>query len=184
MLVTHTSPTAIPSLPINFYCDIDGVLNIPRRTYRGQSLSKTVFMKLPTFGRFLTKVPLRINWQEEVTSSLASLPVHFVWLTAWNNQATKIWEPLTGIVSREVLHYNFTLKEYRNHKSKYELLKNHQISNPSPFIWVDDIATKKYDPTHWETHADHLVITPDPKYGLTTDHMLNIQAFISKVTFR
>ena len=182
MLVTHTSPISLPPAPIHFYCDVDGVLNVPRRSYTTGMKSQIIFMKLPTLGKYFTKIPLRINWQEEITDLLAGLPVNFVWLTAWNNQAAKIWEPITGIQSREVLHYNFKLREIRNHVSKYSLLKNHQRNNPSPFIWVDDIATKQYNPADWEYQNSHLVITPDPKYGLTIDHTEKVQEFITQLS--
>lgn len=178
MFITHTSPVPIPNSPVNFYCDVDGVLNVPRKSYRSGVRTQIIFMKLPTLGKYFTKVPYRITWQSEVTDVLAGLPVHFVWLTAWNQQATKIWEPLTGIQSREVLHYNFRLREMKTHVSKYSLLQAHQRDNPSPFVWVDDIATKQYDEADWEGHNSHLVIRPDPKFGLTVDHIAQVQDFI------
>lgn len=125
-------------------------------------------------------VPFRINYKEPITSEIAQLPVKFIWLTTWNHQAVKIWEPLTGIRSLEVLPYNFKLREFRTHKTKYEILKAHQAANPSPFIWLDDVATKHYNPADWENNPEHLVIRPQKRYGITMDHVERMKEFIVK----
>ena len=109
---------------------------------------------------------------------LALLPVSFIWLTTWNHQAVRILEPLMGIRSENVLKYDMSWKEFRTHPNKYNLLRLHQAQNPSPFIWIDDVATQHYDISHWENVQEHLVIRPHKKFGITDDHMEMISEFM------
>lgn len=163
------------------YCDVDGVLNIASRTTKSIT-SKVILRQLPSIGQRLAPVPLRIRWRESVVAQLAVLPVSFIWLTTWNYQAVRILEPLMGIRSEHVLEYDMNWKEFRTHPNKYNLLRLHQSQAPSPFIWIDDVATQHYDASHWPDSSQHLVLRPHKKFGITDDHMKSIGEFISKQT--
>lgn len=161
---------------ITLYCDVDGVLNITSRRAK-DLVSRRILRQLPSFGQRFTPVPLRIRWRETIVNQLSTLPVSFVWLTTWNYQAVRILEPLMGIRSEHVLEYDMTWKEFRTHPNKYNLLRLHQSLNPTPFIWIDDIATQHYHADHWKDPSQHLVIRPEKKFGITNEHMASISEF-------
>lgn len=162
------------------YCDVDGVINIASRRAKGVMVN-TIRRSIPTVEKVFPQVPIRFRWNEAITTGLAELPVRFIWLTTWNYQAVHLLEPLLGIKSESVLYYKMQLNEFRNQKRKYDLLKEHQASNPTPFIWVDDVATKRYDPSHWLTHSNRLIIQPNPKLGVTDNHLQEIKSFLAAV---
>lgn len=162
------------------YCDVDGVINIASRRAKGVMVN-TVRRSIPTVEKLFPQVPIRFRWNESITDSLAELPVRFIWLTTWNYQAVQLLEPLLGIKSESVLFYKMQLNEFRNQRRKYELLKAHQAENPSPFIWLDDVATRFYNPEHWDEAVNRLVIQPNPKQGVTKEHLQRIDSFLTTV---
>lgn len=159
------------------YCDVDGVINIATRKREGLN-HRIIYRRLPSIGSRLMPVPLRIRWQENLISSLAELKVNFFWLTTWNHQAVSILEPLTGIKSHGVLNYKMPLWEAVKQRSKYELLKQHQNVNPSPFIWIDDVATQHYKEEDFQNAPEHLVIRTDKRHGITETHLEQITSFV------
>jgi len=163
------------SLP-NLYCDVDGVINIAK--HHDDAVSKFIFRKLPTRAGNLTPVPLRIRWSNYVPTFLSGIEANFYWLTTWNQQAVSILEPLFGIKSVGVLDYKMKLIEARQQKWKYELLKKHQKDNPTPFVWIDDVATKHYKEEDWIGAAAHLVVRPHKNHGITREHILEIGEFL------
>ena len=166
------------------YCDVDGVINIAAKKAQGAA-SKIIFRKLPSVGRHIKPVPLKIQWRESMVANLALLPVNFIWLTTWNEYAVKILEPLTGIQSHSVIDYHMKFKEIGKQTNKYVLLRDHQKAQPTPFIWIDDVATKHYKEEHWEElGVPHLVIRPKRHFGITDDHMSQIDEFILNLETR
>ena len=167
------------TIQATLYCDVDGVINIAAKSAQ-DTVSKVIFRKLPSVGKHLSPVPLKINWRESMVESLALLPVSFFWLTTWNHQAVNILEPLTGLRSHGVLPYNMKLREFRRQTNKYGILRAHQELNPTPFIWIDDVATRHYNERHWDGAAEHLVIRPISRFGITDDHLEEIKEFLLK----
>lgn len=164
------------------YCDVDGVINIATMQLR-KFENKIIFRKLPTkAGEKFWAVPLNITWRKQVSTALSLMNVNFFWLTTWNHQAVNILEPLTGIKSAGVLDYKMPLRETMSQHSKYLLLKKHQKINPTPFIWIDDVATKHYLKDDFPTTQPHLVIRTQTKQGITDEHITQINEFISKNT--
>jgi hypothetical protein len=162
----------------NLYCDVDGVINIAARKMILGMKSQIIYRKLPSIGQNFAPVPLRIRWQDEIALNLAALSVNFYWLTTWNHQAVSILEPLTGIKSVGVLPYNINLREIHNQKTKYDILKQHQENSITPFIWIDDVATQHYQKHHFPEDQPHLIIRTNKRFGITNDHMLQINEFI------
>jgi hypothetical protein len=161
------------------YCDVDGVLNV----YSKDNNLKSVIARrrTPSVGLYLPKVPLRFKWYEnianEIVNELAAF-VDFKWLTTWNDDAVRIIEPLTGIRSSGFLNYRMRLSEAGSQVKKYAVLKEHQLLNPSPFIWIDDVATKHYREEDWTGHHDHLIIRTNRKLGLTMEHLDSMKDFL------
>ena len=167
------SPIVKPTI----YCDVDGVINTTQKLENGTT--KIIYRKLPSLGEKLWKIPLRINWHNHTTLTLAALQVNFYWLTTWNHQAVHILEPLIGIKSTGVIPYRMPLKEARRQYTKYELLKAHQAENPSPFIWIDDVATQHYKKEHFKDAQPHLIIRTNKRLGITPEHLQQIHDFVT-----
>lgn len=166
------------------YCDVDGVFNV---YHNSEKLNKIIVKrKLPSLGLYLPKIPLPFKWYEDISNDfvnriLSKHSPYLHWLTTWNHDAITIVEPLTGIKSTSYIEYRMTLKETTTQAYKYDLLKNHQRNNPTPFIWIDDIATKNYKEQDWLEHPKHLVIQPSTKYGLTLENIETMERFISEI---
>lgn len=161
------------------YCDIDGVLNIDAKVV-SDTVKKIVFRKVP-FGTYFSPLPTTLNYNPPVIDMLRELPARLFWLSAWNHYAVKVLEPITLLKSEGVIHYQMNFKDIGKEHGKYLLLKQHQAQKPQPFIWVDNVATKNYDPKDWENFEHpHLVIRPVTRFGLTNDHMAEIQEFTNR----
>lgn len=161
------------------YCDVDGVLNVYSKDINLKSIIAR--RRTPSLGAYLPKVPLRFKWYEEIVNEIVNefaALVDFKWLTTWNDDAVKIIEPLTGIRSSGFLNYQMKLKEAGSQSQKYTVLKAHQLINPSPFIWIDDVATKHYKEEDWAGHHDHLIIRTNRKIGLTMEHLGTMKEFL------
>lgn len=73
-------------------------------------------------------------------------------------------------------------REFNRETGKYNLVQAHQIINPRPFIWVDNVATKNYKPEHWEQlNVPHLIIRPNKRFGITEDHMAQMNEFVANI---
>lgn len=164
------------------YCDIDGVLNIDAKVV-ADAAKKIVFRKVP-FGRYFSPLPTRLNYRPDIISSMRDLQTSLYWLSAWNQYAVKVLEPITLLKSEGVLHYKMGIKDIGKEHGKYLLLREHQEVNPSPFIWLDNLATRNYEPRDWENFQHpHLVIRPSTRFGLTDDHMSKIKEFTRQFTY-
>lgn len=169
---------------LTIYCDIDGVFNV---YHNNEKLTKTIVKrKLPSVGSYLPKIPLPFKWYEDISNVfieriLTKHSPYLHWLTTWNQDAISIVEPLTGIKSSGYIEYRMTLKETATQAYKYDLLKEHQRKRPTPFIWIDDIATKNYKEQDWSDHPKHLVIKPSTKYGLTLKDIETMENFIATI---
>lgn len=160
------------------YCDIDGVLNVDAKAVT-DSVRKLVFRKVP-FGTYFSPLPMRFNYRPGIIEDLRQLQTSLYWLTAWNHYAVKVLEPITLLKSDGVIHYRMQMKDIGRESGKYELLKRHQEQNPAPFIWIDNLATKNYNPRDWEDFSfPHLVIRPETRFGLTEDHMAAVREFVN-----
>ncbi len=164
------------STPV-LYCDVDGVINI--RTTQLNDLTKQFLHRSVPFLK--KPVPLPFRYSPSVVESLTLYPVSFFWLTTWNHSAVKFLEPITKIRSEGVLDFRLTVRDIGKEHGKYKLLKDHQTANPRPFIWVDNVATKNYNPADWEEFKHpHLIIKPETRYGITSDHLAEMEEFINQ----
>lgn len=168
---------------VTVYCDVDGVLNVKRKSV-GHSAEKA-FRKLPLLaGKILPKVNLWFRWQEEIIRKFSDEIIGgdtlFVWLTTWNYEAVSTVEPLTGLISHDVLEYRMRFHELKTQRRKYLLLKEHQKINPSPFIWIDDVATRSYRESDWEDSHPHLIIRPSSTFGITEKELMQITEFMKQ----
>lgn len=160
-----------------FYCDVDGVLNIRSRHIPTNSLFRQRVVRRVPFVGVPVRLFLTVNL--EVVESLTQLPVDWFWLTSWNHTVQNLEEALK-VTSAGIIPFWLKVKDVGREQGKYRLLKKHQTVNPSPFIWVDDVATKNYDPDDWVNHPyPHLVIQPSPKTGLTLEQVEQIKFFLS-----
>lgn len=173
---------SIMNSSVTIYCDVDGVLNVRRKS--SGHMAEKIARKLPLLlGRVLPRVRLWFRWQEEIilkfVEQVKTSESMFVWLTTWNHEAVSTIEPLTGLVSNEVLEYKMRFSELTNQRHKYALLKKHQAVNPSPFIWIDDVATRSYRADDWSADHPHLIIRPHSAFGISTSDIEKITNFIA-----
>ncbi len=174
----QTQPVLISSEQVTLYCDIDGVLNIAGKEF-ADTITKRIFRKVPSVGRFLFPVPVKLSFRKGITDAMSLLPVKWVWLTTWNKYAGKL-EKHSGVKSHETILYHMHIWETGRQKRKYALLQAHQKANPTPFIWIDDVATKYYKEKDWVGQPDHLIIRPDHKFGITEEHIASMREFVEK----
>jgi len=168
-----------------FYCDVDGVLNLRKHSAPKSLVKKIVWKKYSLQNGSGVPMFHLLKYDPIVVEEISQLPVELVWLSAWNKYARTILEPLTSLVSTRVLEYRLTMKDLRTEKGKYVLLVADQKQNPSPFIWVDNVATKNFVPADWVNHPyPYLVITPHSHYGLTVKHIEEIKFFLKNLQVR
>lgn len=162
---------------ITLYCDVDGVLNPLKR--RSGTTSKRIWRTVPLIN---VKLPVWFTWKKEIPEFFNTLSGAKKYiLSTWNEQGRTVLEETMGLKSFEHIPYRMPFKDIGNQSTKYELLKQHQKQNPSPFVWIDDVATKNFKEEEWEGYYPHLIIRPNAYVGVTVEDLIKVKKFIATV---
>jgi hypothetical protein len=131
----------------------------------------------------------RIEWSDELVTKLMSLKDEtgyvWRWLTTWIDETAKL-DVIMNIKSDGYVDWNpypnppvKDIGSYRCDR-KLEVILDFIKTNPdTPFVWVDDEATKLWTPElDSATKAPHLIVTPWEKYGIVGHEFNKIVEFV------
>ncbi|WP_428897461.1 hypothetical protein Dip518_001251 [Parelusimicrobium proximum] len=164
---------------IFFIVDFDGVLNY---------LSSIREHKLATGARCTQKqdIPfgegsLTITWSAEIVNRLKEIRKKYgakwFWLSTWQAD-TPILDKALGIESDRTLAFDYSNSAVSKLKAVLEIAKNYP---DSAFVWMDDKATKLFRDGKYTLAAPYLIITPESRYGLSMEHMEQIERFCENI---
>lgn len=205
-----------------FFCDIDGVLNVPldepiyeerenvplsmwyypRIIGRAKIIRDPATFFIPDITRRIEVVretgdvwrSFNVNCSGELMNKISDLvhsgKVEFRWLTAWMNHAKEEFEPALGLdFPSSVQEWAIKMSDYNQAFKGVALRDLYEAGELRPFIWVDDIANQHWLESRKEdmlpdvkkllAEIPHLIIKTDSKYGITREHMEQIEQFIT-----
>jgi len=161
--------------------DIDGVLNAYRYRPAESVLPVGGYEDLTEFDvyvdedrsyRFWTSPTLISELKEIASSGL----VEVAWLTTWENRANLKVCPVLGLPVFPVAagQYGRFSDYYWKPRAAVEA-----IELGRPIVWVDDVEIRSTEREAFaESGLPHLLIAPDPEFGLTRGDMSSIRDFI------
>lgn len=182
------------------YLDVDNVLNARKaaRKWRtegdapdsGYGRGFAISWDTGTGGGWNSYMPTqyRMVWSVKLIEALKALEkehnVEIVWCTTWCDDAPKSVGPLMGLgASHRVLHPLNGVVSFPSIEWKLESVREDQLANPSPYIWIDDEV--------WDLGIDRLIsslpggkddryllIGPQGPWGITPQNMKEIHSFL------
>lgn len=188
---------------IRIYEDIDGCLNADwnaekwRQDGDTDDAGRMSEYVIPEFDDFGTKKEpiapgwgnpypfkgFKMVWNSRLIDALNSLEnVEWVWTTTWREDALKVGTAMKLLHDpQRVLHPLNGKTEFPSIHWKYEAIVAEQEKDPSPFIAVDD-EWGQIHPMIWRslTDAGGLVISPNPMFGITPEHIEQMREYIAK----
>lgn len=171
------------------YLDFDGVVNF--------FASRSKYSKHADTPHYMARGSVyadnnwySLNWSKELVRKLNSCKddtgFHWVWHTTWLNHTSKVDDMLGTRSDRFLawdahskLPYNNDVANLLRDRRKYDALKTDFASHGNPFVWADDTATKLFNKDDFGD-TPHLVLTPDPLYGLLKSDLLALDSFMRK----
>ncbi len=131
----------------------------------------------------------RMTWSLKLIEALKALEtdydVEIVWCTTWCHDAPKSVGPLMGLgMHHRVLEPLNGVVDFPSINWKLEAVREDQLANPSPYIWIDDevwdlgperlLSSLPGDPLD-----RYLLIGPDGPWGITPQHMSEVYTFLN-----
>lgn len=149
--------------PIRFYVDVDGVL-LPfirneEDLSKFNSVIKTSVLDSDWKGSFI-EVFHYYAYHKQVVDRLAQISKHpmidFVFLTSWNFNAVRSIAKAFSIETAGFLPWALKMSDY-NQVFKGVAIRELEEKSPSRFVWIDDVANKKYpERSHYFSRYDDL----------------------------
>lgn len=153
---------------VRLYLDVDGVINAAMPPWKG-----------PSEGRAVAEGhAYKIRWAPAMVAELAALGVDLVWATTWRKDAAFSIAPLIGW-GEDARHLSppFDLT-WPSIDWKAAAVAEDQKGDPSPFIWADDEIHRG----HVDAHPDALVLSIDPRLGITPTTIQRMRDYIKGVS--
>lgn len=180
-----------------FFSDVDGVVHGRHFEKNGDKIERYPDENLHfdmNASFWFVEDGYKFYWSEEMVDWIYSLissgAVDFKWLTKWKQHAVNKLNPIFGFPEYVTYLDWHAPKSDVNHDGKgvalLELYKNLAEDERTPFIWVDDIATRnyipgsKYENVFKELKVPHLIIQTDYRYGITKENQRDINEFIRR----
>jgi hypothetical protein len=168
------------------FLDFDGVVNFDgsRSAYTKRSNELNLAGYLRRNSAVSRGRVYNLNYSDEVVTKLnrmkAAHNFSLRWLSTWvddtagldvtlglNSNGYVPWDPYTDVTYDNLFEVRASRK-YAALKADYD---------GEPFVWVDDEATVKFVPSDFD--VPYLVLAPDPRYGLTRDHLDEMYDFFA-----
>lgn len=162
------------------YLDVDGVINAigrhhPEAKHTGFSEYRSVMVN----GFQIAYAPALID----ALNALAfRADVTIQWLTTWEFDAANVLSPQIGLFGEawSVL----TGDQHRWGGSDWWKLAairdDVESTAPDTVIWIDDDLSIERDALNWAHRAGVHIISPEARYGLTTNHLDKIHSLIGE----
>jgi hypothetical protein len=160
------------SVKPTWFCDIDGVL-----APIGGQFGRGPYEIIPGNG-WQGAVAIDAPWFAAFRGFLAKGLVDFVWCTNWEEDAQFHFAPKTGMG-----WYPLAAAPVREGWWKAQAVREHVEAARGPFIWTDDEIDaiggvgKPDDVTDLRERTDGLVISTDPRGGLSFEQLSRIEEF-------
>lgn len=126
------------------------------------------------------RVPLNAieSYAPEVVNRLGSTGLKLAWLTTWGpEESLRLSEKVPAFKDGRSLELK--PKPFaRGIELKLTALIKDQISEPAPFVWVDDMITPRIEQqVSAQVRVPHLIVVPDCQFGLKDLDLRRIEAF-------
>lgn len=167
--------------------DFDGVVNFDTTLSAHKRLEGTPHYRRKTV-LYAGGYGYQINYSGEVLYRLNHLkreaPYEWLWLSTWRRDSWQFKAEL-GADDDGYVPWRETdgqgMPGYMvdaRHAAKLAHVLHMNAENPRPFVWVDDEATVNFRSDLLEHDVPHLVIAPDPSYGLVRSELEVIEGFM------
>ena len=180
------SPDRSPTV----FLDVDGVLNAfqfdPEHATFDDFTDHAITIDDPqSFGRRFD-----VCLSRTMGERIASLPAVIVWVTTWEHHADTYIAPLCGLpTGLKVLTSPGDVDTWHG-TWKFDAVRRAITDDPRPFVWVDDdldlFGRGSHSTRRWaeDLPIENLLLSPDPRSGLTHGNLDAIEAFLEQVTER
>jgi HAD domain in Swiss Army Knife RNA repair proteins len=170
------------------FLDVDGVLNAFRFDVEHASFGDftdhaVTIDDQPGLGRRFDLCLSRTMGER-----LASLNAVIVWVTTWEHHADTYIAPLCGLPRDLSVLTSPDGVDTWHGTWKFDAVRRAVSEDPRPFVWVDDdldaFGRGSDSARRWaaDLPIENLLVSPDPRAGLTHGHLEAIEAFLEKVT--
>jgi len=175
------------SLPTVFL-DVDGVLNAFRFDMEHASFGDFTDHEITIddqrgFGR-----KFDVCLSRTMGERIASLEATIVWVTTWEHHADTYIAPLCGLPSGLGVLTSPGDVDTWHGTWKLDAVRRAVSEDPRPFVWVDDdldaFGSGSDSARRWaaDLPIENLLLSPDPRAGLTHVHLEAIEAFLEQVS--
>lgn len=155
---------------VKIYADVDGTLAVGK-------FHRHLTAEVVVQGHALT-----IRWRPDVVEPLAALShlrgIEWWWLTAWGADAVTLLDPLWGINSAGVIDWAEPFGDWM-HVTKRRAVIADQELDPTPFVWMDDVALQKLEEGSPLRRGDSLLISVNDLVGVTLDDVEAVKEFLA-----
>lgn len=164
---------------MTIYLDVDGVLNAldPFRLSDHTPGAETWpdftehDVSLNEGGGLIQKFRLHLS-QQMAAALWDVVDGDIIWHTTWNQgppHSNKKISPLLGWPTLPYLPYK---SWHRDSWWKLDVIREADL--PEKFVWIDDDFAYELEAQKWATEKGGLWIAPDPRVGITPDHIERI----------
>lgn len=169
---------------VSLYLDVDGVVSPFGPLGRTDWGSE---WKLADAG--LLEVAFAVELVDELNALASNPEARFVWLTSWEELAPRFLCPAIGLEGQHwpVLTSEALINDgWDGHPEWWKLAalqRDIEASGTGRIVWMDDQLDYEPAARSWaEFLRDRtLLVSPDPRRGLSRDHIASIKAFLSAV---
>lgn len=165
---------------VRVFLDVDGVINLPFSKEWNADLEVEVpFVKTLANGSVMRRTEeVRLSSTTLTFLKNLSTRADIFWLTGWKDAAPNAFDSIIGMESKGWLNWVMKVEDFFE-TGKLEAVKAFQDADPTPFVWVDDVATAGLT-GEAIGFKDALLIQTNEFTGLTLEHMEMITHFVMK----
>lgn len=176
---------------VNLNADWDGVFNFdaPKNRYNKHVNSLDLFghLRKNSIGQY------SFLYSNEALMKFAGLPANWVWTSTWNLHADDFKHAVV-LPGSTFVEYDSPLPEYHPSlgrevaSAQYEMewmltkgaaLKKQAATDGLPFVFLDDCAHRLPEGFFSDVNVPHLVVVPDPEWGVQKKELLLVSEFVS-----
>lgn len=137
-------------------------------------------------------VGYRVRWSWEAVRRLGLIcqvyGVEWWWLSTWRDHGLSQINPNLKTTASAAVDWAQSdgqgfpgFREDPNGAAKLAAVERINDEEGRPFIWVDDEATRWFDPDRLRTNVPHLVLKTDSLWGLTSHDLDSIEEFCKSI---
>jgi hypothetical protein len=185
-IVTTVQPPTAFQLP-RLFLDVDGVLNAFRFDVNLATFDDFTDHAISVEDQNGFRRTFDVCLSRAMGERIASLSTEIVWATTWEHHADTYIAPLCGLPSGLDLLTDLSDRGVWHGTWKFDEVRRLVNEDPRPFVWVDDdidtFLNGSESARRWaaDLPIPNLLISPDPRSGLTHGHFDAIEEFLNEV---